>query len=243
MGQFAEFLDKVDVCLSTKGSAATKQCGEIFGPQAGAFGEKIKNGCDLLLSATKNAVSRYLIPGAASRDLVPGATKSSKPSCAKPGRDYMDIRRLETGYEVREEPTSCATRSAELAKRAADAEARARDDREGDRALRSAPPPAIDLSPTPAGPSDLGPVGAAPAPAERIPAPEEVPPADVPQGVDISTAGSRSARLDAISANLVPSRRGSPREQPLGAPDVGGALHHVALAQTEVVHLSWLRPR
>ena len=206
MGQLAEFLDKVDVCLSTKGSAATKQCGEIFGPQAGAFGEKIKNGCDLLLSATKNAVSRYLIPGAASRDLVPGATKSSKPSCAKPGRDYMDIRRLETGYEVREEPTSCATRSAELAKRAADAEARARDDREGDRALRSAPPPAIDLSPTPAGPSDLGPVGAAPAPAERIPAPEEVPPADVPQGVA------------ATSALLAQDRRASTRSRLISSP-------------------------
>ena len=209
---------------------------EIFGPQAGAFGEKIKNGCDLLLSATKNAVSRYLIPGAASRDLVPGATKSSKPSCAKPGRDYMDIRRLETGYEVREEPTSCATRSAELAKRAADAEARARDDREGDRALRSAraarekadacvrsattaaspsgartpppppPPPANDLSPTPAVPSDLGPVGAAPAPAERIPAPEEVPPADVPQGVA------------ATSALLAQDRRASTRSRLISSP-------------------------
>ena len=85
MGQFADFLDNVEVCLSTKGSVATKQCGEAFG----AFCDMIKN--------------------AASRNLVPGASMPSKPSLAKPGRDYVEIRRMETGYEVPiTERTSCA---------------------------------------------------------------------------------------------------------------------------------------
>ena len=85
MGQFADFLDNVEMCLSTKGSVATKQCGEAFG----AFCDMIKN--------------------AASRNLVPGATMPSKPSLAKPGRDYVEIRRMETGFEVPiTEPTSCA---------------------------------------------------------------------------------------------------------------------------------------
>ena len=87
---FDDFLDKVDVCLNTNGSAAAKQCGETFGPQAGEFGKKIKNGCDLLLSFFKNA---------ASRDLVLSDATKSKPLCAKPGQDYVQSRRQETGYD------------------------------------------------------------------------------------------------------------------------------------------------
>mmetsp|Transcript_5092 Transcript_5092/g.14848 ORF Transcript_5092/g.14848 Transcript_5092/m.14848 type:complete len:94 (+) Transcript_5092:36-317(+) len=87
---FDDFLDKVDVCLNTKGRAAAKQCGETFGPQAGEFGKKIKNGCDLLLSFFKNA---------ASRDLVLSDATKSKPLCAKPGQDYVQSRRQETGYD------------------------------------------------------------------------------------------------------------------------------------------------
>ena len=92
---FDDFLDKVDVCLNTQRevqqpSSAAKP---LARKQASlARRSRTVASCDLLvlLSFFKNA---------ASRDLVLSDATKSKPLCAKPGQDYVQSRRQETGYD------------------------------------------------------------------------------------------------------------------------------------------------